>query len=75
MIILATYRPFLSSATDDGKDRVMLCKLYDFTKGENNIVDQWMGFYTRKAKSRKWPMVAFEYILDITLMNASTLLH
>ena len=73
MIILATYRSFLSAATDDGKDRVMLCKLYNFTKGETNIVDQWMGFYTSKVKLRKWPMVAFEYILDIALMNVSTL--
>ena len=40
-------------------------KSYDFTNGGTDIVDQRMGFYTIKFKSRKWPMKAF--------VNASTL--
>ena len=36
-------------------------------------MDQRIGFYTSKAKSRKWSMVAFSYILDTARVNASTL--
>ena len=34
----------------DGKEKSMLYKLYDFTKGRTDIVDQRMGFYTSKMK-------------------------
>ncbi|XP_057293812.1 uncharacterized protein LOC130622372 [Hydractinia symbiolongicarpus] len=65
--------PFLSTTIDDGKNKAMLYKLYDFTKGGTDIVDQRMGFDTSKFKSRKWSMVAFAYILDMARVNSSTL--
>lgn len=73
VMILSTYRPFLGTTIDDGKNKAMLYKLYDFTKGGTDIVDQRMGFYTSKFKSRKWSMVAFAYILDMARVNSSTL--
>jgi len=39
---------------DDGKKKLAIYKLYDFTKGGTDIVDQCIGFYTTiKAKSRR----------------------
>ena len=58
---------------DDDKNKAGLYKLYDFTKGGTNIVDQRMGFYICKFRSRKWSMVAFSYIVNKACMNSSTL--
>lgn len=63
----------LGTTIDDDKNKAALYKLYDFTKGGTDIVDQRMGFYTCKVKSRKWSMVAFAYILDMARVNSSTL--
>ena len=50
-------------------------KLYDFTKGETDIIDQKMGTYTTKSKSRKWSRVAFSYLLDTIRVISSTLIE
>ena len=50
-----------------------LYKLYDFTKGGTNIVDQKIGSYTVKAKSCKWTMVALSYLFDTIRVNACAL--
>ena len=73
VLIVATCRPFLGTTTDDGKNKAMLYKLYNFTNGQMDIVNQQMGFYTSKVKGRKWLMVPFPYILDMARVNASTL--
>ena len=59
---------------DDGKKKPAIYKLYDFTKGGTDIVDQRMGGYTCKAKSPKWSMVAFYFLIDESRVNASTIL-
>ena len=51
-----------------------LYKLYDFTKGGTDIVDQRMSFYSCKPKSRKWTIVAFSYLLDTCRVTASTIM-
>ena len=38
-----------------------------------DIVDQKIGSYTVKAKSRKWTMVALLYLLDTIKVNACKL--
>ena len=48
-------------------------KLYDFTKGGTDIIDQTMGTYTTKSKSQKWSRVAFSYLLETIRVNSSTL--
>ena len=58
---------------DDDRNKAGLYKLHDFTKGGTNIVDQRMGFYICKFKSRKWSMVAFSYIVNKACMNSSAL--
>lgn len=59
----------------DLKSKPALYKLYDFTKGGTDIVDQKMMYYSCKAKSRKWTIVAFSYLLDTCRVNASTVLN
>ena len=54
-----------------------LYKLYDFTKGGTDVIDQRMGFYTTKTKSRRWKIttlsyIRYRYILDMARVNAST---
>ena len=70
--MLTTMRPLLGVTSDDGKKKPALYKLYDFTKGGTDIVDQKFGNYTVKTKSRKWTTVAFSYPLDTVRVNAMT---
>ena len=70
VLMLSTLKPILGTTIDDNKKEAALYKLYDFTKGGTDIVDQRMGFYTCKVKSHKWSMVAFAYILDTARMNS-----
>ena len=73
VIVLSTLNPIRGVTIDDEKKKPALYKLYDFTKGGTDIVDQKMGFYSTKAKSRKWTMVAFCYLLDTLRVNSITL--
>ena len=43
-------------------------------KGGTDIVDQKMSSLSCKAKSARWKMVAFYYILDSARVNSTTLL-
>ena len=74
VVMLTTTHPLLGTTKDDGKEKPALYKLYDFTKGGTDIIDQRMSSYSSKPKSRKWTMVAFSYILDTARVNASTIL-
>ena len=73
VLMLTTLRPILGTTSDDGKNKPALYKLYDFTKGGTDIVDQRMGFYTCKFKARRWSMTALSYIIDTARVNSSTL--
>ena len=46
------------------KKKPAIIKFYDFTKRGTYIIDQRMGYYTCKTKSRKWTVSAFSYLLD-----------
>ena len=51
-----------------------LYKLYDFTKGGTDIVDQKISFFSCKPNPRRLPIVAFSFFLDTCPINASTVL-
>jgi len=54
VLLLTITKPLLGLIMDDGKEKLAIYKLYDFTKGGTDIVDQCIGFYTTiKAKSRR----------------------
>ena len=67
--------PILGVTKDDQKFKLQMYKLYDFTKGGTDVIDQKMGTYTTKSKSRKWSRVAFFYLLDTIRVNSSTLIE
>ena len=70
--MLSTAPPILGFTKDDGKSKLGIYKVYDFTKGGTDIIDQRMGFYTCKPKSRKWTITVFSYIIDTACVNSST---
>ena len=70
VILLSTTPPILGIAKDDGKRKIGICKVYDFTKGGTDIIDQRMGFYTCKPKSRKWTITVFSYVIDMARVNS-----
>ena len=72
---LSTIHPILGITKDDGKKKLAVSKLYDFTKGGTNMLDQKMSKFSTKAKSNKWTRVAFSYLLDTAHVNASTVLQ
>ena len=69
VLMLTTMRPCLGITKDDGKENPALYKFYDFTKGGTDIGDQKLSYYTAKAKSLKWKMVAFYFMLDTARMK------
>ena len=72
VILLSTVPPILGITKDDGKSKLGMYKVYDFTKGGTNIIDQVMGLYTCKPKSRKWTITGFSYVIDMARVNSST---
>ena len=70
--MLSTYDPILGT-TKDEKKKPAIIKVYDFTKGRTDIMDQRFGNYTTKSKTKKWTKVVFFYILETTCVNAQTI--
>ena len=48
--------PILGTAKDNLRLKPAICKLYDYTKGGTDIIDERMNFYFTKAKSCRWTM-------------------
>ena len=55
------------------KRKPSIYKLYDYTKGGTDIVDQRMGTYSCHTKSRRWIVAAFAYVLDSCRVNVFTI--
>ena len=73
VLLLTSMKPIIGTTTDDKKKKPAILKLYDFTKGGTDIVDQRAQTYTTKAKSNRWTMVSFYFLLDTCRVNASTI--
>ena len=74
VLLLSTMQPILGTTKDDGKQKLAIYKLYDNTKGGTDVVDQRMANYTCKAKSKRWTLPAFSYILDVSRNNAAAIM-
>ncbi|XP_020896597.1 piggyBac transposable element-derived protein 3 [Exaiptasia diaphana] len=72
VLMLSTVQPLLGVTKDDKKFKPAIFKLYDFTKGGTDIVDQRVGFYSCKSKSPRWTMIAFFFLLDTCRVNSCT---
>ena len=64
VLVLSTVKPLQGVTKDDGKTKPSIMKLYDFTKGGTDVVDQRIGKYLTKPKSPKWTRVCFFYVFD-----------
>ena len=73
VLLLSTVRPVKKKTKDDKKDKPAIYKLYDFTKGATDIMDQMNDFYTTHAKTCRWSVLAFYYMLDTIQVNAKWL--
>ena len=58
---------------DDKKNKPTIYKFYDFTKGGTDIVDQMNDFYTSRAKTSRWSVLSFYYMLNTIRVNPKTL--
>ena len=72
VLLLSTVQPLKGCTRDDRKKKPSILKLYDFTKGGTDVMDQRIGTYSTKMKSRKWTKVSLSYVLDTCRVNAST---
>ena len=72
VILLFTAPPILGITKDDGKSKLGIYKVYDFTKGRIDIIDKRTGFYTCKPKSRTWIKTVFSYVIEMARVNSST---
>ena len=70
VLMLSTVQPLKGVTKDDGKKKPAIYKLYDFTTGGTDVVNQMMESFTTKAKSPKWTRVSFSYVLDTPRVNA-----
>ena len=66
-------RPLHKKTKDDKKEKPAIYKLYDFTKGGTDIVDQMNDCYTTRAKTLRWSTLGFYYMLDTIRVNSKSL--
>ena len=74
VVILTTTYPVKGITMDDKAKKPALFKFYDYTKTGTDLMDQRMARrkYSAKAKSNKWTMVGFYYLIDTARINAQT---
>ena len=73
VLVLSTMRPLPGATRDDGYHKPTIIKLYDFTKGGTDIVDQLNYCHTRRSRTFIWDVVALFYMLDTIRVNSKTI--
>ena len=73
VLVLSTMRPLPGATRDDGYHKPAIIKLYDFTKGGTDIVDQLNDYHTCRSRTFRWDVVALFYILDTIRVNSKTI--
>ena len=74
VLLLSPMQPILGTTKDDGKQKPAIYKLYDYTKGGTDVVNQRMASYTCKAKSKYWTLLAFSYVMDVSHINPAKIM-
>ena len=72
IVILSTMIPY-RGVTKDRRKKPAIFKLYDFTKGGVDIVDQRMANWSTQIKCTKWTLCIFQFFLDCSRVNGCTL--
>ena len=65
--------PLPGATRDDGYHNPAMIKLYDFTKGGTDIVDQLNHYHTCRSRKFRWDVVALFYMLDTIRVNSKTI--
>lgn len=73
VILLSTMHD--SGVTDEATQKPEIILDYNATKGAVDTVDQMCGSYSVARKTRRWPLVIFYALLDITGINAQILFY
>ena len=63
------------SVTTDQRKKPDVHSFYDYTKGDVNVVDQISSRKTTKIKSKRWPINALAFLLDVIRTNPKVLLE
>ena len=66
-------RPLPGATRDDGYHKPAIIKLYDFTKGGNDIVEQLNNYHTCRYRTFRWDVVALLYMLHTIRVNSKTI--
>ena len=72
ILVLSTMRSLPGGTRDDGYHKPAIIKLYDFTKGGTDIVDQLNDYHTCRSCTFSWDVVALFYMLDTIRVNSKT---
>ena len=73
VLVLSTMQQLMGITRDDGKQKSVIIKFYDFTKGGKDILDQKISKYLCKLVAHRWTMVPFFSLLDAIACNAVTM--
>ena len=72
-ILIMSSAPVIQAVTkDDGKKKPAVLKIYDFTKGGKENVNQRIACFSTNTKSRRWALTSFSFVLDTARVNAQT---
>ena len=66
-------RPLPGATRDDGYHKPAIIKLYNFTKGGTDIVDQLNDYHTCRSPTFRWDVMALFYMLDTIRVNSKTI--
>lgn len=72
VVLLSTMHDDKAVDEDSQKKKPEVIQYYNRTKGGVDTVDQMVGTYTCKRRTRRWPMVLWYNMLDIATLNAYT---
>ena len=73
VLVLSTMHPLPGATRDDGYHKPAIIKLYDFTKGGTDIVDQLNDYHTCRSRTFRWDVVALFCVLDTIRVNSKTI--
>ena len=72
--MLSTMQPHLGTAKDGRQPKPALYKLYDYTKGGTDIIDQHLGLYSFKSISPNWTITPLSSVFDTCRVKPSNVL-
>ena len=73
ILVLSTMRSLPGATRDDGYHKPAIIKLYDFTKGGTDILDQLNDYHTCRSCTFRWDVVALFYMLGTIRVNSETI--